>query len=90
MGAQTYSSEEFELCRSLSLEDLFQQFPELANTIADFLDDNSKKRLRACSRTCMAAVNPSLKRVTLACCTKADALLLQSTHWHHLQELRLQ
>jgi hypothetical protein len=75
--------------RCLSLEELFQGFPGLAATIAGFLDQGSKKRLRMCSRTCKAAVDPVLTYVRLRGDVGGSLTLLQSPNWHHLQELHM-
>jgi hypothetical protein len=75
--------------RCLSLEELFQRFPGLAATIADFLDQKSKKRLRLCSRTCKAAVNMVLARVKVSEDVGGSLTLLQSPNWRHLQELHM-
>jgi hypothetical protein len=76
----------------LSLEELFQRFPGLAATIAGFLDQASKKRLRMCSRACRAAVDPVLTHVTVQWDDKGRSLALtqlQSPNWRHLQGLSM-
>ena len=77
--------------RCLSLEELFQRFPGLAATIAGFLDQDSKKSLRMCSRDCKAAVNPVLTCVRLRgrVDTRRSLTLLQSPNWRHLQGLSM-
>jgi hypothetical protein len=75
--------------RCLSLEELFQRFPGLAATIADFLNKDGKKRLRMCSRACKAAVDPVLTHVTVVEDVGGSLTLLQSPKWCHLQGLRL-
>jgi hypothetical protein len=75
----------------LSLEELFQRFPGLAATIAGFLDEDGKKGLRLCSRTCKAAVDPVLTHVTVrgVAASWGSLPLLQSPSWRHLQELHI-
>ncbi len=89
MPAQASSNGQNASC--LSLEELFQlqRFPGLAATIAGFLDQDSKKGLRMCSRTCKAAVDPVLTRVKMRDCVQASLKLLQSPSWRHLQELHI-
>jgi hypothetical protein len=75
-----------------SLQELFIRFPGLAATIAGYLDQNSKKNLRACSRACRDAVDPTLKGITVPAEHAAAMVylpLLQNARWHHLQDLRL-
>jgi hypothetical protein len=73
------------------LEQLFQRFPGTAAVVVACLDEGGKKRLRACSRACRAAVNPALKSVTVPPDGMARIYipLLQSACWRHLQELHL-
>ena len=85
MPAEASSNEQGARC--LSLEVLFQRFPGLAATIAGFLDQGSKKRLRMCSQACKAAVNPVLTRMTVWVDTGRSLTLLQSPNWRHLQSL---
>jgi hypothetical protein len=81
-----------EDARCLSLEELFQRFPGLAATIAGFLDQDSKKSLRMCSRDCKAAVDPVLTHVTVQWDDTGRSLALtqlQSPNWRHLQGLSM-
>jgi hypothetical protein len=87
MPAQT--SSDVDVNSTLSLVALFQSFSGLAAAIVSYLDQDSKKKLRACSRACKAAVNPLLTRVAVSSEVGASVILLQSHSWHHLQELCL-
>jgi hypothetical protein len=78
-----------EDARCLSLEELFQRFPGLAATIAGFLDQDSKKSLRMCSRDCKAAVDPVLTCVAVYGDVGGSLTLLQSPNWRHLRELHI-
>jgi hypothetical protein len=73
------------------LEQLLQRFPGLAAHIIGWMDEDSTKGLRACSRTCRAAVTKMMKRAELyhSLDVKVDLQLVQTPRWQHLQELRL-
>ena len=73
----------------LSIGKLLQHFPGLVITIAGFLDQESKKRFRICSKACKAAVDPLLMHVTVSGRVRGSIPLLQNANWRHLQQLRL-